>query len=87
VWHDFGGGFSAGAGVSWVAGRQDVHASTFATIDGEDYTVARLYLAYAASERFTLKARVENLLDEAYEPVHGYPQPGVGAYAGVEWKF
>jgi len=87
VWHDFGGGFSAGAGVVFAAQREDVHAATFARIDGEDYTVARVYAAWRVSDALTLKARVENLLDEHYEEVHGYPQPGAGAFAGVEWRF
>jgi vitamin B12 transporter len=87
VWHDFGGGFSAGAGAVFVAGRRDVHASTFATINAEDYSVVRVYGAWQATKRLAVKARVENLLDEQYEEVHGYPQPGLGAYAGVEWKF
>lgn len=87
LWYDFGGGFSAGAGATWVAQREDVHAATFARLDAEDYTVARLYAAYVANDRWSLRARVENLFDERYEPVHGFPQPGVGAFAGVEWHW
>lgn len=87
LWHDFGSGFSAGAGAVFVSQREDVHAATYATIDGEDYVVARVYAAWQATDKLTLKARVENLLDERYEEVHGYPQPGVGAYVGAEWKF
>lgn len=87
LWHDFGGGFSAGAGLRWVADREDVDAATFATIDAEDYTVVRVYAAWAVSPRVTLKARVENALDERYEEVNGYPQPGLGAYAGVTVTF
>lgn len=87
LWHDFGGGFSAGSGLVIVSDRMDVHASTFANIKGEDYTVVRLYGAWQVNERLTLKARVENLLDETYEQVHGYPQLGFGAFAGVEWRF
>ncbi|MFZ5495140.1 MAG: TonB-dependent receptor plug domain-containing protein [Verrucomicrobiota bacterium] len=86
VWKSFGA-LSAGAGVVFSHDRMDVHAATFATVQGEDYTVVRLYSAWEASDRVTLKARVENLFDEQYEQVHGYPQPGLGAYAGVEWKF
>ncbi|MDQ5979156.1 MAG: vitamin transporter [Verrucomicrobiota bacterium] len=86
VWKDFGG-LSAGAGVVFVNDRMDVHADTFATIAGEDYTVVRIYGAWQVSDRLALKARVENLFDEQYEQVHGYPQLGVGAYAGLEWKF
>ncbi len=87
MWHDFGRGFSAGAGVAFAADRRDVHAATFATIDAEDYTVVRVYGAWQVNPRLAVKARVENLLDEAYAEVHGYPQLGVGAFAGVEWKF
>ncbi|RXK55244.1 TonB-dependent receptor [Oleiharenicola lentus] len=86
VWKDFGG-LSAGAGLVFVRDRVDVHAATFATIAGEDYTVVRVYGAWQVSDRLALKARVENLFDESYEQVHGYPQLGVGAYAGLEWKF
>lgn len=87
LWHDFGGGFSAGAGLAFGAQREDVHAATFGRIDAEDYAVVRLYGAWRINDRVTLKARAENLLDERYEEVHGYPQPGAAAYAGVEWRF
>jgi vitamin B12 transporter len=87
LWRDFGGGVSAGLGLAWAAQREDVHAATFARIDGEDYTVVRIYGAWKVNDRFTLKARIENLLDERYEEVHGYPQPGAAAYAGLEWRF
>lgn len=87
LWHEFGGGFSAGTGLAWVADRMDVNAATFATIRGEDYTVVRVYGAWQATPRLAVKARVENLFDEKYEQVNGYPQPGLGAFAGVEWKF
>lgn len=87
LWHDFGRGFSAGAGVSGAAQREDVHARTFARIDGEDYAVARVYGAWQATPRLSVKARVENVLNERYEEVHGYPALGCGAFAGVEWKF
>lgn len=87
VWHDFGGGFSAGAGVQWVVDREDVHARTFRRIDAEDYLVTRVFAAWSVRPGLAVKARVENALDERYEPVHGFPQPGVGGYAGVEWSY
>jgi vitamin B12 transporter len=87
VWHDFGRGFSAGAGLAFAAQREDVDAASFATIKAEDYTVVRLYGAWQVSPRVTLKARIENLLDETYEEVNGYPQLGLGAFANVEVKF
>ncbi|MEI6107738.1 MAG: TonB-dependent receptor, partial [Opitutae bacterium] len=87
VWHDFGRGLSAGTGLAFAAQREDVDAATFATIDAEDYLVVRLYGAWQASPRVLLKARIENLLDQKYAEVNGYPQPGFGAFAGVEMKF
>lgn len=87
VWHDFGNGFSAGTGLRIVADRQDINARTFATIEAEDYTVARVYAAWKANERWTVKARIENALNEKYEEVNGYPQLGFGAFAGVEYRF
>ena len=87
AWHDFGRGVSAGAGVAIAAHRRDVNAKTFATIDGEDYTVARLYGAWQATKRMTLKVRLENLLNEKYEEVNGYPALGFGVFGGVEWKW
>jgi vitamin B12 transporter len=87
VWHDFGRGFSAGAGIAFAAQREDVHANTFRRIDAEDYAVARIFAAWQVSPKLAFKARAENLLDESYEEVHGFPQPGAGFFAGLEWKF
>ena len=87
AWHAFGPKVTVGAGVAFVAGRQDVDALTFATIDAEDYTVARLYAAWAVTPQLTLKVRVENLLDEKYEAVNGYPALGRGAFVSAGWKF
>ena len=87
MWRAIGHDVTVGAGVAFVAGRQDVDALTFATIDAEDYTVARVYAAWAVTPSLTLKARVENLLNEKYEAVNGYPALGRGAFFGVEWKF
>lgn len=87
VWNDFGGGFSAGVGATFAADMRDVDAATFARIDGEDYVVARFYAAWAVNDRLTLKARVENLFDEDYAAVNGFPSLGIGAFAGAEWRF
>jgi vitamin B12 transporter len=86
LWKDLGGGFSAGAGVQVVADRQDVDALTFETVDDPNYTVARIYGEWRVSPKLALKARIENALNEHYQPVNGYPALGFGAYGGVEWK-
>jgi vitamin B12 transporter len=85
--HDVTRSIMAGFGLTHVAQREDVHARTFRVVDGEDYTVIRIFGHWALSDRLTLRARVENLLDERYEDVNGYPALGVGAFAGAEWRF
>ncbi len=72
---------------SWTAGREDVDARTFRTIDGEDFFTVRIYGEYRVSARLAVKARLENLLNERHEEVNGYPALGFGAFGGVEWKF
>ncbi len=87
AWRAFAGGISAGAGLTFAAHRRDVDAKTFRQIDAEDYSVARLYGAWQLTPRLTAKVRFENLLNERYEEVNGYPALGFGAFAGAEWKF
>jgi vitamin B12 transporter len=87
AWHDLGRGLSVGAGLAFNAQREDVDARTFGTVDGEDFTVVRLYGAWQWSPGLALKARLENLFDERYEEVNGYPALGFGAFAGIEWRF
>jgi vitamin B12 transporter len=82
-----GRSLTAGAGVTFAARRRDINARTFGQIDAEDYTVVRIHAAWQATPQLALKARIENLLDEQYEEVNGYPALGSGAFGGVEWKF
>ena len=86
VWHNFGE-FDFGFGLGFVADRKDVHAQTFGTIDGEDYLVTRFYGSWQVRSDFKLRARIENAFDKNYEPVHGFPQPGIGGYFGIEWSY
>ena len=87
LWQAFGDRFTAGTGVAFVADRRDVDAKTFDYIAAEDYTVVRVYADYKISDALHLKARIENLLNEKYEEVNGYPALGFGAYGSVTWKF
>jgi len=86
LWRDFGRGLSAGAGVGVVAGRADVDAQTYATVNDPDYAVVRVYGEWRATERLGLKVRVENLLRRDYQPVNGYPALGRAAYGEVDWR-
>jgi vitamin B12 transporter len=87
LWREFGAGVSAGVGVNATGKRADVNALTYRTVQDPGYAVARLYAAWAVNRRLTLKARVENALNQKYAPVNGYPALGFGAFGGAEWKF
>jgi vitamin B12 transporter len=53
----------------------------------ESFTLVNVSARYLFSERLTLFARIENLLDEAYEEVYGFSAPGIGAYAGLKYNY
>jgi vitamin B12 transporter len=69
---------SLGAGVLVVAGREDEDFNSFPSvrIDPGDYAVARLYGAAGLGRGLTLRVRIENLFDQGYEPVYGFPGLG-----------
>jgi vitamin B12 transporter len=66
--------------------RKDIDAG-FNTVDHEDYFVVNILTDYDLSEKFTLFARIENLLDERYESVLGYPALGRTAFIGGRLTF
>lgn len=78
-----------GAGVHGASDRRatDFNAFPSVQINPGDYAVARLYASWRVSDRLTLRARVENLLNRSYEETYGFPSAGAAAYAGVEFKF
>lgn len=85
--HTFARTVTVGSGVTFAAAREDVDAATFATVDAEDYTVVRVYAAWRVTPRLELKARCENLLDERYEEVNGYPALGLRIFGGATLTF
>lgn len=85
--HDLSRSFTIGAGVAWIADREDVDAATYGRTDGEDYTVLRVYGAWYLRDNLNLRLRVENALDERYEAVNGFPSPGLAVYGGLDWRF
>ncbi|MGJ8639169.1 MAG: TonB-dependent receptor [Opitutaceae bacterium] len=73
-------------------GREDASFGpppTFTMIqaDQEDYFVVELHLSWDVSDRLNIFARAENLLDESYESVLGYPALGRTGYIGARWSF
>ena len=51
------------------------------------YVLANLTASVALSERWTLRARLDNLLDQDYELVEGYNAAGRGLYASLAYRY
>lgn len=76
-----------GTGVRFVADRFDGYLSSGKINPIEDYTSVRVFTSYDVSANLRLKLRVENLLDEKYAEVRGYPSLPLSFRSSVEWRF
>jgi vitamin B12 transporter len=74
-----------------VNGREDIGFPppnyTPVNFDLGGYTVLRLLASYDAGAGFHIYARVENLGDERYQEVYGYPALRHGFYGGAAYHF
>ena len=70
---------------SHVGARIDDDFATFPAtrVQLDDYALVRIAASYAVSERISVFARVENVLDQGYQDVFGFDTPGFGTYAGI----
>ena len=68
----------------WVGERDDLDPLSFARARNDDYWVADAAVTWQASGRLAPFARIENLSDESYEEVLGFPAPGRTLIAGLE---
>lgn len=67
----------------YVGDRPDLDESTFTTANNPSYLRLDLAAQWKATTRFAPYARVENVADEEYEAVLGYPSPGRTWIGGV----
>ncbi len=70
-------------GGSWVVNRDDGSPS----VEQPDYFVLRASATYQINKWVTLWVRGENLTNQYYEPVLGYPALGLGGYGGIKVSF
>jgi vitamin B12 transporter len=74
--------------VLYAGARRDFNSITF---DGfvklDAYWLANLAATVALGERFTLVARIENLLDEDYELAHTYNTMGRSYFGAIRYAF
>jgi vitamin B12 transporter len=74
-------------GGSYVDGGEDFDPVTFAQIHSQDYFILRASATYRIDKYVTLWVRGENLTDDHYQPVLGYPALGLGGYGGIKISF
>ena len=78
---------SVDLGVDYHGSQEDLAFSNFfanadrVTLD--DYTLVNVGAAFAVTDGVEVFGRIENLLDEQYEDVFGFANPGIGAFIGV----
>jgi vitamin B12 transporter len=72
--------------VGGVNARQEINFGQ-PNINVEDYTVVRLVAELQVNPHFWLTGRIENLLDEKYAEVLGFPALGRSFYGGLKVKF
>jgi vitamin B12 transporter len=78
-----------GAGLLAARDRLDSDFNQFPSVrvDPGNYEVARVYGSIRLTPRLTLRARVENLFDERYEEVYGFPALGRSLHGGISVMF
>jgi vitamin B12 transporter len=69
--------------VLWVGERADVDPITFGRTELEGHVTGNLALSYELYRGLEVTFRAQNLADEEYEEVAGYPAPGRRLMAGL----
>jgi vitamin B12 transporter len=72
--------------AKFVNAREEINFG-FPNVDIEDYAVVNLAAEYEVNKQFSIFARIENLGDEQYEEVLGFPNLGRAAYGGFKVRF
>lgn len=74
-------------GVDYNGEQQDIQFSNFfaarTNVTLDDFVLVNVAASYELIEGVELYGRVENLLDEDYQEVLGFNNPGIGAFVGI----
>jgi vitamin B12 transporter len=81
--------FAANANATFVGSRPDLNFSTFPAtrVSNSGYVKVDLGLTCVLHKHFVVFGRVENLLDDRYEEVFGFPALGRVFWAGATARF
>jgi vitamin B12 transporter len=56
-------------------------------VEADDYAIVGIFSNYQVTEGFEIHSRIDNVFDEKYEEVDGYPALGINANAGIRYSF
>jgi vitamin B12 transporter len=75
--------------AKFVNAREEINPINFGgpNIDIEDYAVVNFAAEYEISPRFSIFGRIDNLTDEQYSEVFGFPALGRAVYGGIRLRF
>ena len=75
--------------VAYTGKRFDYDYSTWPAqrIRLSDYVLLNLSMHHQITDASSCFVRIENILDEEYEEVHGYESPGFSVYGGAKIRF
>lgn len=66
----------------------DWASPTYGTyVEADDYAVAGIFFNYQVNKGIEIHSRIDNVFDEKYEEVDGYPALGINANAGIRYSF
>ena len=78
-------------GLVFTGERDDIFFPPFPAesevVTLDSYSLFNLAASYRVTGRAELYGRIENLLDEDYEDIYGFSNPGIGAFAGLRMTF
>ncbi len=72
--------------AKWVNAREELNFGG-PNFDIEDYNFVNFASEYEINSHFSVFGRIDNLTNEHYAEVFGFPAPGRAAYAGVKLRF
>jgi vitamin B12 transporter len=74
--------------AKWVNAREEINRNFIGpNFDIEDYAFVNFAAEYEINPRISIFARVNNLTDEQYSEVFGFPALGRTGFAGLKMKF
>ena len=75
--------FNIGAQLTSLFARQDVHATTFERIRGDDIAKLRIFASWGETEGMQVFGQLDNALNQRNAQAHGYPALGINGEIGV----